>query len=254
MSRSKKRDGVPSPIKKYITFKGSTGTFKYWDKNKNENVELDDLDIIILDMRASITGFNESLGTGISSNLVKDTTKETLKVTSYDNGKINTLAEGLYQKIKPDLIKVGGKFTQNVICLADVGDGLEIVNIQLSGVALGSWIEFATEYNNGDYYDYQINIKKGNLSKRLKGETVRVTANEESELDIKIKNNPRTKQPLWFYVLSFCATGKLTDKQLEVAIKEDNKLQSYFDSRAGVISEIKSDTSTDADENDDLPF
>jgi len=265
MSRTKKRGGASSPIKKYITFSGSTGTFKYWDKNrgeKGENVELDNLEIIVLDTRASVSGFNESLGVGITSNLVADTTKETLKVISFANGKPNTLAEGLYQEIKPELSSFGGKFTQNVICLADVGDGMEVVNLQLSGVALGSWIEFAAEHPNDAYYDFQITVQKGVLSKRLKGKTVPVTAKEEKELDAKIKKNPRTKQPIWFYVLDF-QVEDLTEEQSELAVEEDEKLQSYFEALTGVVSERNDDTPSseatapedeEEEDKDDLPF
>lgn len=266
MSRTKKRGGVSSPIRKYITFSGSTGTFKYWDKNrgeKGENVELDELKIIVLDTRASVSGFNESLGTGVTSNLVADTTKEQLKVISFSNGKPNVLAEGLYQDIKSELSSFGGKFTQNVICLADVGDGMEVVNLQLSGVALGSWIEFVAEHPNDAYYDFQITVQKGVLSKRLKGKTVPVTAKEEKELDAKIKKNPRTKQPIWFYVLDF-QVEDLTEEQSELAVEEDNKLQSYFEALTGVVSEINDDSDTllkpttpeneEREEKDNLPF
>lgn len=265
MSRTKKRGGATSPIKKYITFSGSTGTFKYWDKNlgeNGENVELDSLDIIVLDTRASVSGFNEALGVGITSNLVADTTKEQLKVISFANGKPNVLAEGLYQEIKPELSSFGGKFTQNVICLADVGDGLEVVNLQLSGVALGSWIEFAAEHPNDAFYDYQITIKKGVLSKRSKGKTIPVTAKEEKELDAKIKKNPRTKQPIWFYVLDF-EIEDLTEEQSELAVEEDEKLQSYFEALTGVVAERNDDVDApdptspedeEEEEKDDLPF
>ena len=183
MSRTKKRGGASSPIKKYISFSGSTGIFKYWDKDKKENVELESIDVIVLDTRASVTGFNEGLGVGVSSNMVSNTTKETLKVVSFANGKPNVLAEGLYQDIKSGLSAYGGKFTTNLICLADVGDGTEIVNIQLTGVALGSWIEFAAEHPNDAFYDYFITIGRGKLSKREKGKNVEVTKKEEAALD-----------------------------------------------------------------------
>lgn len=257
MSRTKKRGGASSPIKKYISFSGSTGTFKYWDKENKKNVELDSLDIIVLDTRASITGFNEALGVGVSSNMVVNTTKETLKVVSYSNGKPKVYAEGLYQDIKSDMSAYGGKFTTNVICLADVGDGMEVVNLQLTGVALGSWIEFAAEHPNDAFYDYFITIGKGNLSKRAKGKNVEVTKKEEAELDAKLKKNPRTKQPIWFYVLDF-KFEDLTEEQSELASDEDDKLQAYFDSVNGLKTQAEV-VPTDApeeeeEEPDDLPF
>lgn len=261
MSRTRKRGGASSPVKKYITFSGSTGTFKYWDKEKKDNVELSELEVIVLDTRASVTGFNEGLGAGVSSNLVADTTKEELKVVSYTNGKPVTLAEGVYQDIKASLSSFGGKFTQNVICLADVGDGVEIVNLQLSGVALGSWIEFAASHPNDAYYDYKITISKGALSVRSKGETVPVTPEQEAALDAKLKKNPRAKQPIWFYVLDFNIED-LTEEESELAVQEDDKLQVYFEAVTGITKET-SDTPSpepsapeddEEEEKDDLPF
>jgi len=258
MSRTQKRGGSKSPIQKYISFSGSTGTFKYWDKDAKENVELETIDVIVLDTRASVTGFNEGLGVGVSSNMVANTTKEELKVVSFNNGKPNVLAEGLYQDIKSDLSSFGGKFTTNLICLADVGDGMEMVNIQLTGVALGSWIEFAAEHPNDAFYDYAITIGKGGLSKREKGANVLVTKKEEAALDAKLKKNPRAKQPIWFYVLEF-QVEDLTEEQSELAVEEDEKLQSYFDGVSGTTVEVTESVPTpptdpDADDKDDLPF
>jgi hypothetical protein len=259
MSRTKKRGGSKSPITKYISFSGSTGTFKYWDKNKKENVELDEISIILLDTRASITGFNENLGVGITSNMVVNTNKEELKVVSFVNGKPNVLAEGLYaDDVKPKLKNFGGKFTQNVICLADVGDGLEVVNLQLTGVALGSWIELVSNHPNDGLDDYLITLKRGVLSVREKGENVAVTPAQEKALDAKLKKNPRAHRPVWFYVLD-STLEDLTEEQVELAIEEDEKLQAYFESLAGNVSEKNNDVDTDSspeedEEPDDLPF
>lgn len=257
MSRTKKRGGSTSPIKKYVSFSGSTGTFKYWDKDKKENVELETLEIIVLDTRSSISGFNEGLGAGVSSNMVSNTSKETLKVVSFSNGKPNVLAEGLYQDIKAGMSAYGGKFTTNIICLADVGDGTELINLQLTGVALGSWIEFVAEHPNDAFYDYAITIGKGVLSVRVKGKNVPVTPKQEKELDAKLAKNPRAKQPIWYYVLDFNVED-LTDEQSELAVEEDEKLQTYFESVTGVVSEKTTSSNEDPEEEeeepDDLPF
>lgn len=260
MSRTKKRGGVSSPIKKYISFSGSTGTFSYYDSDNKKKVDIKSLTVIALDSRSSITGFNESAGARITSNLVASTTKENLKVVSFINGKPSVLAEGLYQDIKSKLKEFGGKFTTNLICLADVGDGLEIVNLQLSGVALTSWIDFLVDYPNDGYYDYAITIGKGVLTVREKGKNVPVTKEQEAELDAKLKKNPRHKQPIWYYVLDF-KVEDLTEEQSEIAVEEDGKLQEYFTALSGRVTdgaensaEPSAPEDVDEEEKDDLPF
>lgn len=270
MSRTRKRAGSTSPIKKYISFSGSTGKINYYDKNRpdgDKTVEFDDLDIIVLDTRASVSGFSESHQGGIVSNMVADTTKETLKVVAFSNGKPQDIAEGIYKEIKPTIAAAGGKFTTNVIALADLGDGMEMVNVQLSGAALNSWIDFTTENPNESYYDNVIKLSKGVLSKRGKKGNVPVTAKEEKELDAKLKKNPRAPRPVWFYVLNVELGEELTEEEAELATANDETLQNYFDQVGskstdsndveddGVSSEAPEPAADTAEEDDDdLPF
>lgn len=264
MSRTKKRGGGSSPIKRFVRYSGGTGSFSYYDKATEETVELDTLDVIVLDVRSSITGFYEEKKASISSNMVLDTKKEPFKVIAFANKKPIEIAEGLYATIKPEVAKVGGKFTSNIIGLVDFGDGWEVTNIQLSGVALNSWIEFTTEHDNNSYYDYLITFKKGLLSKRDNGKNVPVTQKEEEALDAKLKKNPRAPKPVWFYTVGFDIED-LTDEQIELAEEEDTKLQEYFEGVSSApTKEGGKETSTekvtdapepsDDEEEDDLPF
>lgn len=246
MSRTRKRAGSTSPIKKYISFSGSTGKINYYDKSRPEGdktLEFDELDIIVLDTRSSVSGFSESHQGGIVSNMVADTTKETLKVVAFSNGKPQDIAEGIYKEIKSDIKDAGGKFTTNVIALADLGDGMEMVNVQLSGAALNSWIDFTTDNPNESYYDNVIKLSKGALSKRGKKGNVAVTAKEEKELDAKLKKNPRAPRPVWFYVLNIELGAELTEEESELAIENDETLQEYFD-------QSKSNKANDVEVND----
>lgn len=264
MSRSKPRGGSKSPIKKYLSYSGSTGTFSYWDKEAEERIELDSIDIIVLDVRSSISGYDSDNKASISSNLVVDTTKEIMTVVSWKNGKSTDLYEGLYKDIKDKAKTIGGKFTSNVICLADLGDGYEVCNLQLSGVSLGSWIEFVDENPNDAIYDYVITLNRGVLSKRDGKENVPVTEKEEKALDAKLKKNPRAPRPIWYYVLDFNTTD-LTEDQAEQATDEDTKLQDYF-SNSGSSNDSQDDSDDDTptnaptapdvgdDDHDDLPF
>lgn len=256
MSRTQKRGGSSSPIKKYVSFSGATGLFSYYDKKKEEKVELESLRFTVLDTRASITGYNESSGSGISSNMVLNTTREELKVITFNNKKPQTIAEGLYADIKGDIKEAGGKFTTNILCLADVGDGVELINLQLAGASLNGWIDFAAEHPNDAYYDLAITVSKGSLSKREKGSTTAVTEKEEKALDAKLKKNPRAPRPVWFYVLSF-DSEELTEDEAELATEEDIKLQSYFEGvTVKAKAEIATDDEPDVEEegSDDVPF
>jgi len=150
MSRTQRRGGNTSPIKRYLDFRGSTGTFTYYDKDKRERVELEQLELIVLDVRASVSGFDSDTSAQITSNLVAETGKDILKVVSWKDKKVTNIAEGLYKDIKDTVKAAGGKFTTNVICLCDVtGEGEEICNVQFQGSSLNGWINFIEEIGEG---------------------------------------------------------------------------------------------------------
>lgn len=236
MSRTRKRAGAQSPIKKYVSFSGSTGMLSYWDKAKEENVEFPSLDIIVLDVRSSITGFDESRQGSIVSNMVLDTKTEEMKVVSFAKGKPQNIAQGLYADIKSDVKDAGGKFTSNVLCLAKFDGEWELTNVQLSGAALNSWIEFVKEHPSDGYYDYVITLSKGDLCKRGKKGNVKVTPKEEKALDAKLAKNPRAPRPVWFYVVAI-DYEELTEEEADLAVEQDELLQSYFDEASDKKSE-----------------
>lgn len=232
MSRTKPRTtGGSNPIRKYVNFSGGEGVFKYWDKDKKENIVLESIDVTVLDVRNSITGYCEAESCGVTSNLIGNTSKEELIVSLIQDGKLKQIAKGLYKDIKAQVTskEVGGKFTNNIICLADVGEGEEVINVQLNGAGLTSWIEFTGK--NPDFYDMKITLGQGTLSKREKGVTSAVSKEEEKELDAKLKKNPRAPRPVWFYTVGF-DTVELTDEEIDRASDEDKKLQAYFEAGA----------------------
>ena len=255
MSRTNRRGGKVSPIKKYLSFSGNTGEFSYYDKTKKENVVVDDLSIVLLDVRSSITGYNSTSKSSITSNMVADVSKEVFEVSSWKDGKKNVLVEGLYSDIKGKVKTVGGKFTANIIALADVGQGEEIVNIQFSGSSLNGWIEFRNGLKGAEY-DSRIDIFKGSLSKVDGDGFTPVTPKEEKALMAKLKKNPRAKQPIWFYVLGFSTTD-LTEEEVEAANEQDELLQSYFGEAKPIDSDFEEgDIPEDPEEGGkgDLPF
>lgn len=250
MSRSKPRMGSKSPIQKYIDFGGGEGNFTYYDKNKEETVQVELKNVIVLDVRNSISGYSQKDSATIGSNLVSNINSEEITVVLYGKGKTTTFVKGLYKDIKKDVKDIGGKFTTNVIALADVGNGQEMVNIRLAGVGNSSWIGFTSE--NADYYDYALNFSRGVLSKIDKdNKVVPVTAKEEDELDAKLKKNPRAPRPVWFYVIDIEKGNALTDDEIEMATEQDEKLQAYFDGLSTTTSSPRGESSPEPDAPED---
>lgn len=258
MSRTKRKGGTSSPIKKYVQFSGSTGTFSYYDKEAKERVEVDEVEIIVLDVRASVTGYNSTSKAQITSNLVAETGSEVLKVTSWKDGKSNDIAEGLYKDIKDKVKTAGGKFTTNVICLCDItGNGEEVCNIQFQGSSLNGWINFVDTLDRDGEYDNVITIRKGALSKLDGKNFVPVTEKEEKALDAKLKKNPRAPRPIWFYVLEF-DTAELSEEEAERAEEYDDILQAYFEgankpAKKGAMDDMIGDESDDEDDAPTAP-
>lgn len=245
MSRNKRRGGNSSPIKHYLQFSGGTGVFSYYNKGTKTRTELDKLEVIILDVRASITGFDSTSKAQITSNLVTDTNSEKFKVVSWKDKKTTDIAEGLYKDIKEKVTSksVGGRFTTNVLCLCDLGNGQEVCNLQLSGSALNGWINFLKGLEKGSEYDSVITFKRGALSVVDGKEFRAVSKEEEEDLDKKIAKNKRHPRPIWFYVLDF-ETADLTDEQVDLASEQDDILQEYFE---GVSPKISEDDSEEDD-------
>lgn len=255
MSRSNPRQSTGNPIKKYVTFSGGTGTCSYYDKEKAEKVELDSLDFIILDVRSSITGFDSDESASYSSNMVKDISKESIKVSQFKNKQSKVIFEGSYADFKEMKVK-GAKFTSNVLALVDFGNGNEITDILLSGSALNNWIELQSKNPNNALYDFKITLSQGALSKRLEGETVPVTEKEEKDLDAKLKKNPRAPRPVWFYQAKFDLTP-LTEEEIAEATESDKELQKYLGTTAPSekpINEPESPFSEEQEGDDDMPF
>lgn len=125
-----------NPCSKFIKFKGDTGVFQYWDKETKKNIELDlkNKAFIVLDTLATIKGFHEPSKSGIWSNEVKQSSRDTLTVRN----KEGVLAEGLYKDIKDKIKAQGGKYTSSVYVY--LVESKEMINLQLSGSALSAWI------------------------------------------------------------------------------------------------------------------
>lgn len=145
MSRSNSEVRLTSPATKFIEWNSEKGQFKYWDKVNKVNVDLPlPVRFYVLDELATIKGFNDKSQSGIFSNEIKSTTKQTLKVmTKGKDNKVTTIAEGLYADIKDLITAAGGKYTRSLyVAMLNDEDEYEIVNFQLKGAAFSGWMDF----------------------------------------------------------------------------------------------------------------
>jgi hypothetical protein len=135
MSRSNNVD-QPNPAIRFFRWDGKNGGFNYWDKEKEETVKVPlPFRFMALDCLSTIKGYSDPDQSGYWSNEVRDIKKDTLTVRT----KKGEFASGHYSEIKG---RGGMKFCQSVYVAIRDGNKLAIANLQLTGAALSSWIEF----------------------------------------------------------------------------------------------------------------
>jgi len=140
MSRSNPTETLSNPSTKFIDWSGSEGKFKYYDKEKKENVFIElPFTFIPLDVLSTCKGYNDQEKVGYYSNEVRSTKKEQLTIRT-KNGIVMT---GLYEQVKEKLAPKGLKYVQSVyVAIKEQGKGLVIANLQLTGSALGPFMNF----------------------------------------------------------------------------------------------------------------
>lgn len=161
MSRSTNGSGksVKSPVKYWVSFKGSNGTYTFW--NGTENVSVDKLELVLLDTRGCITGWHDATNSRIWSNVVEKVSEElTVKAKGVE------IAKGVYADIKDAVKNAGGNFTTNIYALAKfAGDTYELCCFQVDKTGLQAWSEFATNNKRSALYDNVIVCSKGDQQK-----------------------------------------------------------------------------------------
>jgi hypothetical protein len=132
MSKSNPR--LSNPSAKYIEFKGDIGKFFYYDKEKEDRVELSmPFYFVVLDELCSIKGYSKRAKSGIYSNEVRSIKDDILRVKSFQGG-INII--GKYSDIKDQALRDGGKFCKSVYAMLITGkDEYELVNFQFHGAS-----------------------------------------------------------------------------------------------------------------------
>jgi len=131
---------IQNPCKKFIDFKSDKGQFFFYDKEKEEKIELvAPFYFVVLDELATISGYNKKNDCGIYSNEVHRTTDEILRVKTFKGFESIT---GLYNDIKDSVKAMGGKYTKSVYALLVNQDkSTELINIKFKGAAFSAWLD-----------------------------------------------------------------------------------------------------------------
>jgi len=264
MSRTQKKSGSSSPVSKYISFKGGKGVLEYYDKSEEKKVQLDSVDFAIVDIKASVSGFNEGEASGISSNMLEpmETGEKEFIVKTKVNGQYGEVIRGVWKDIKAEAARFGAKYTINVFAVTDLGNGSELVKFEFNGGSLTPWIELLEDHPNEGIYDKLVTVSRGQLMKRVKGKNVEVTDTEYKSLLAKLKADPMADKPVMYYLPNFEVID-ISEEQIEEAISFDAKLQEFFGEEfakdipvkdAEEVPAVVSGSEALDEEDDDLPF
>lgn len=145
---------ITNPAVKFIEFKGDSGEFFYYDKEKEERINLKmPLYFVVLDELSTITGFNTRVNAGMYSNEVRSTKDDLLNVRSFKGG-ISII--GRYQDIKDTIIANMGKFCKSVYAMLITGsENFELVNFKFHGASFGG-----VEKGRSDWMQKKVNTEK----------------------------------------------------------------------------------------------
>lgn len=226
MSLSQPNNTNTNPATKFLNWSSDESKFKYWDKEKSENVYLDlPFKFIKLDILSTITGYSDKDNSGFFGNEVRSTKVEPFTVRT----KAGIKMEGLWSDIGDELKAQGGKFAASVyIALYNEKNELELCNVKFYGSSITQWINFIKE-NKG------IGIQVTGSNKEKKGRTEYFTPVFEP-LEVSEEDKQKAIE---------------LDKQLQVY------LNSYFDyanekAKSASASGEQSETSSKLDTNDDI--
>ena len=136
MSRTKPRStGSSNPTTKFLQWDTQASAWEFYDKEAQESKTLPKgTPFIVLDQLNTVKGWDDRKNSAIWANEVYSVSdKLTLR------NKEGIIASGPWSEVKT---VHGVKFTKSVYAMAKVGETYELVNFQLKGCSLTSWIEF----------------------------------------------------------------------------------------------------------------
>jgi hypothetical protein len=141
MSRTNPNEGSPNPAKRWFQWDGANGRCKYYDKEKQEEIEVElPFEFILLDRLAVVKGWHDASESAITSNEVRRIQDEPFTVRAFKMKE--PIGRGLYSDIKDKVKSAGGKFNTNLYIAFTGDDGeLQIGSLMLHGAAMSAWFD-----------------------------------------------------------------------------------------------------------------
>jgi hypothetical protein len=126
-----------NPATRFFKWSGSSGKLVYWDKEKQEEIEVKlPFSFLVLDQLATITGYCEQDQSQYWSNEVRSVAREELTVKTQRGVK----QSGFYSDLA-DVRSKGAKYAKSVYVAFEEDGEFVIGNLKASGAALTAWIE-----------------------------------------------------------------------------------------------------------------
>ena len=189
MSRSNPHEHAPNPAKRWFEWNGEKGTVRYYDRDAKQNVDAgSDFRFVLLDELSCVRGWHDASQSGITSNEVRDTTKEPLVVKAFKHG---ILAEGLYREIKDRVNAAGGDYHAACYIAFAHGDEIVIGSIRFRGAALNAWVEFKKVHRaelckNAVAINGYVEGKNGRVTFRVPKLSIVPLTNEENNIAVAL--------------------------------------------------------------------
>lgn len=237
-----------NPATKFLEWKSEKKCFQYYDKEiaeklKNEgkdkeyikekaNIEVNlPLKFQFLEDFHTIKGFSDSEQTGIYSNEIKFTSKDSLTVKTFGG---TTIAEGLYNDIRLKIIDAGGKYHKSIYAVLNG----ELVNFQIKGSVVSAFSLFA----NGQ--------KKTPKQPFVQGHSNRFESHFIEINDFESLKKGATK----YTVPNFTIGDAYTPEDLKTAKEKYLVISEYFKAYSNKDNTPLEEVEVDAELVDDLDF
>lgn len=254
MSRSNPNESLTNPATKFIEWSGDKGEFKYYDKEKKEQVFIKlPFSFIVLDTLSTCKGFDDGTQMGYYSNEIRNTKTDILTVRN----KKGIVFTGLYENAKEKLGSKGLKYYQSVYVAIKEGKTLVLANLQLGGSGLSPFIEFSKE---NKVTEIAVIVKTSTPKK--KGKSNYFEPNYEVMPVSEATNKVATALDveLQEYLKAYLAKNASTVATDKVETDQDNGLNDK-PKAAAKKSEVKMEEETDdlvldnnSEEDEDAPF
>jgi len=136
MRRSEFISTSEKPAARYLEWASDKGQFKYYDRDKSENVFLELPRFIVLMQMHTVKGWNDASESAIWSNEVKIIASEEMEVKAFKGG---VIVKGYYKEIKDKIVKAGGHYVKSIYIMVETASGSEVWNLQLKGAVVQQW-------------------------------------------------------------------------------------------------------------------